>query len=159
MNAKPAGSHFLREPAMTQTVQRELFDTSEAAPEQTAGLFADVVFDRPLDHAYTYAVPDRLHAAVAVGKRVVAPFGKGDRSTVGYCVGLRTAAPPRAVKEITNVVDAEALLTDHLLRLTRGLADYYLCGWGQVLQAVLPAGVRDQAGVRKAVVVEAVGDV
>src|SRR5947209_10528622 len=32
----------------------------------------------------------------------------------------------------------------------------YLCGWGQVLQAILPAGVRDHAGVRKAVMVEPV---
>src|SRR6185436_4301571 len=73
-------------------------------------------------------------------------------------VGLRTDAPPRAVKEINRVLDEDVLLTDHLLRLTRWLADYYLCGWGQVLQAVLPAGVRDRAGFRRAVVIEAVGD-
>jgi primosomal protein N' (replication factor Y) len=122
------------------------------------GLFAEIVFDRPLDHAYTYAVPDDLHELVAIGKRVVAPFGRGDRPTTGYCVGLRTEAPPRAVKAITSVPDAEALLTPDLLRLTRWLADYYLCGWGQVLEAILPAGVRHAAGVRRAVVVTAVPD-
>jgi primosomal protein N' (replication factor Y) len=134
----------------------DLFGSIHDEPPVAAGLFADVVFDRPLDHAYTYAVPDRLHDAIAVGKRVAAPFGRGDRSTVGYCVGLRTEPPPRAVKAITNVVDVDVLLTPDLLRLTRWLADYYLCGWGQVLQAVLPAGVREQAGVRKAVVIEPV---
>jgi primosomal protein N' (replication factor Y) len=134
----------------------DLFGPVPAETPPAAGLFADVVFDRPLDHAYTYAVPDTLRAAVAVGKRVEAPFGRGDKTTVGYCVGLRTDAPPRAVKAITRVLDEEVLLTDNLLRLTRWMADYYLCGWGQVLQAVLPAGVRDQAGVRKAILVEAV---
>jgi primosomal protein N' (replication factor Y) len=120
----------------------------------TAGVFADVVFDRPLDHPYSYAVPDEFRDAVAVGKRVVAPFGRGDRPTIGYCVGLRNEAPARAVKAITGVPDAGVLLTDNLLRLTRWMADYYLCGWGQVLQAILPAGVREQAGVRRVVVVE-----
>jgi primosomal protein N' (replication factor Y) len=127
----------------------------EPAPSQT-GLFAEIVFDRPLDQAYTYAVPDSLHAAIAIGKRVIAPFGKGDKPTTGYCVGLRTEAPSRAVKAITGVPDDAALLTPNLLRLTRWLADYYLCGWGQVLQAILPAGVRHAAGVRRAVVVTAV---
>ena len=30
------------------------------------------------------------------------------------------------------------------------MADYYLCGWGQVLNAVVPAGARDKAGTRRA---------
>src|SRR5262245_16724166 len=133
----------------------DLFGIAEAAPS-VAGSYAAIGFDRPLDAAYTYVVPDQLHDAVSVGKRVEAPFGRGDKTTIGYCVGLKTDPPPREVKAILRVLDDEALLTDNLLRLTRWMADYYLCGWGQVLQAVLPAGVRDRAGTRKAVVVEAV---
>jgi len=40
------------------------------------------------------------------------------------------------------------------MKLTRWMADYYLCGWGQVLHAVVPAGVRDRAGTRIAAFVE-----
>jgi primosomal protein N' (replication factor Y) len=36
------------------------------------------------------------------------------------------------------------------------MADYYLCGWGQVLNAVVPAGARQQAGTRVTALVEAV---
>ena len=36
-----------------------------------------------------------------------------------------------------------------MLRLTEWMAEYYLCGWGQVLEAVVPAGVRGQAGTRQ----------
>jgi primosomal protein N' (replication factor Y) len=36
-----------------------------------------------------------------------------------------------------------------MLRLTRWMADYYLCSWGQVLEAVAPAGVRRLAGTRE----------
>src|SRR4051812_40166947 len=125
-------------------MQRDLFaadaDATTAAPAVAAGLFADVVFDRPLDHAFSYAVPDPLRDRIAVGKRVRVPFGRGDRSAVGYCVGLGDAPPSRAVKDVHEVLDDDVLLTDHLLRLTRWMADYYLCGWGQVLQGVVPAG-------------------
>ena len=60
------------------------------------------------------------------------------------------------MKASPGVLDDDALLDDHLLKLTRWMADYYLCGWGQVLHAVVPAGVRDNAGTRAAAFVEAV---
>src|SRR5205807_2030814 len=127
-----------------------------AEPATVTGLFAEIVFDRPLDTAYSYAVPESLREMIAVGKRVEAPFGRGDTATVGYCVGLRNRGPDRAVKPLFRVLDDEALLTDDLLRLTRWMADYYLCGWGQVLNAVVPAGARERAGTRAATFVEAV---
>lgn len=126
------------------------------SPHVGATLFAEIVFDRPLDHAYTYAVPDPLREQIAVGKRVRAPFGRGDRGTDGFCVGVTEQPPDRAVKSLTEVLDEESLLDDPLLRLTRWMADYYLCGWGQVLHAVVPAGVRENAGTRAAVFVTVV---
>jgi primosomal protein N' (replication factor Y) len=141
---------------MTQTMQRDLFTPDELPAPPAAGLFADVVFDRPLDHAFTYAVGEKLRDVIGVGKRVKAPFGRGDRATIGYCVRVSETPPQRTVKELVAVLDDEPLLTDNLLRLTRWMADYYLCGWGQVLNAVVPAGAREQAGTRTIVFVEAV---
>ena len=89
----------------------------------TAGLFADVVFDRPLDHAFTYAVRPELKDSIGVGKRVRAPFGRGDRTAVGYCVRVSETPPPRAVKELAEVLDDEALLDDHLMRLMQDTLD------------------------------------
>ncbi|HWG44761.1 MAG TPA: primosomal protein N' [Gemmataceae bacterium] len=143
---------------MTQTMQRDLFTPEAAAAGQTTGLFADIVFDRPLDHAFTYAVGEELRERIAVGKRVRAPFGRGDKATIGYCVRLSETPPERRVKELVGVLDEEALLTDNLLRLTRWMADYYLCGWGQVLGAVVPAGARDKAGTRTLTFVEAIAE-
>ncbi len=126
----------------------------EAPTATTQELFAEIVFDRPLDHAYSYGVPEPLRERLAVGKRVLAPFGRGDRQTIGYCVGVSDTKPTREVKNIVQVLDDEALLSDHLLRLTRWLADYYMCGWGQVLNAIVPAGVKDRAGTRSILLVE-----
>jgi len=150
---------FLRGAAVNQPPQRDLFgqiDTPPPAPPLEAGLFADIVFDRPLDHAYSYAVPEGLSEAIAVGKRVLAPFGRGDKATVGYCVRLSNSAPTRTVKALYRVIDNEVLLTPDLLRLTRWMADYYLCGWGQVLNAVVPAGARERSGSRTITLLEAV---
>jgi primosomal protein N' (replication factor Y) len=156
MNSIPPLPRLPWEPPVTRATQRDLFGTVSDPAVQTAGLFAEVVFDRPLDHAYTYAVPDRLREAVAVGKRVQAPFGRGDKPVVGFCVGLSDTAPEREVKELVRVLDDEPLLTPDLLRLTRWMADYYLCGWGQVLNAVVPVGAKDQAGTRATAFLEAV---
>jgi primosomal protein N' (replication factor Y) len=77
-------------------MQRDLFAPAES-PDTTPGLFAEVVFDRPLDHAFSYAVAEHLHAQIAVGKRVRVPFGRGDKTMTGYCVGLTTTHPGRSV--------------------------------------------------------------
>src|SRR6266849_6256760 len=139
-------------------MQPNLFVEADAPAAQAAGLFAEIVFDRPLDHAYTYAVPDELRETVAVGKRMQAPFGRGDKKIAGFCVGLKATAPERSVKTLARVLDDEPLLTDDLLRLTRWMADYYLGGGGEVLNAVVPAGEKEGAGTRAANFIEAVAE-
>src|SRR5262249_8848198 len=104
------------------------------------------------------AVPPELHAAVGIGKRVRVPLGRGNRPVVGYCVNVHDTPPSHATKLVQAVLDDESLVTDQLLQLTRWMADYYLCGWGQVLNAVLPAGARQQAGTHKRTFVELVPD-
>jgi primosomal protein N' (replication factor Y) len=138
-------------------MQQDLFPAEPAAPVVQTGLFAEVVLDRPLEQVYTYAVGPDLAAAVGVGKRVRVPFGRGDKALVGYCVGIVHAAPAgRTLKPVLAVLDEEPLLSDHLLRLTRWMADYYLCGWGQALNAIVPAGAKSQAGTARRLFVEAV---
>ena len=128
---------------------RSLFGEPEPPPPpqppstEPAALYADLVFDRPLEVPYTYAVPPALAADIAIGKRVLAPLGT--RPDRGWCVALRPEAPDRPCKPIIRVLDPEPLVNSHLLELTRWMAHYYLCGWGQVLQAIVPAGVRKRA--------------
>jgi primosomal protein N' (replication factor Y) len=136
--------------------QRDLFGESLPSSAGKADLFAEIVFDRPIDQAYTYAVPELARHQVAVGKRILAPFGKGQKATVGFCVGLSETEPDRAVKELKRVIDDEPLFTPDLLRLTRWIADYYLCGWGQVLNAVIPAAAKKQSGTRLVALLEAI---
>lgn len=120
----------------------------ESAAEEDR-LAAQVVFNRPLETIFYYLVPDALRGLIEPGQRVKVPFGKGNRLTVGYCVAL--GPPPRTkrtLKSVDSVLDREPLLSREMLDLTHWIAERYLCGWGQVLESVVPAGVKRKAGTR-----------
>ncbi len=132
--------------------QRRFFD-NEPAPwevdEQAEQLVATVVFSTGPGGEFDYAVPDRLVGKVEPGRRVRAPLGRSNRLVTGYCVRLETkTAGPRTLKPLEGVVDPHNLLSPAMLRLTGWIAEHYLCPWGQVIEAVVPAGVRVQAGTR-----------
>ena len=71
------------------------------------------------------------------------PLGRGNKAAVGYCVGISETKPERAVKPLLKILDEQPLLTPVLLKLTRWMAGYYLCSWGHVLDAIVPAGARN----------------
>ncbi|MEM1271668.1 MAG: DEAD/DEAH box helicase, partial [Bacteroidota bacterium] len=98
-----------------------------------------VVLPLPVDQAYTYEVPAALVGEVRVGSRVVVPFGR--RVLTGIVVGEGDAAEGRRLKPIQDVLDEEPAFTPEMLRLTRWMADYYLCSWGEAVRAALPAGI------------------
>ncbi len=137
----------------TPSQQRNLFD-AEPTPweldEQSEQLVAEIVFSAAPWGPFDYAVPDRLRAELALGKRVRVPLGRGDRVINGYCVRLENRrVGVRQLKPIADVIDERSLLSPQMLRLTEWMADHYLCHWGQALDAVVPAGVRFQAGTRE----------
>jgi len=122
--------------------------------EAPGGPYAGVVFDRPVDQIFTYRVPPQLRASARPGARVRVPLGRGNAPAVGYCVGIEEDAgpdfDPAKVKDLIEVLDEPPLIDPGMLRLTRWLSGYYACTWGQALDAVVPAGVKKQAGTRLA---------
>ncbi len=102
-------------------------------------LFANVVFPLPVDHAFSYEVPENFREIIRVGSRVLAPFGR--RKLTGFVVELTTKIAFTEVKPITDVLDDAPIFSDEMLQLARWVADYYLSSWGEVLQATLPKGI------------------
>ena len=103
-----------------------------------------VVLPLPLDGAYTYLIPESLQARADVGCRVLVPFGP--RRLTGVVVGHGGEGDGHRLKAILDVLDDEPSLTPELLRLTRWIADYYVCGWGEVIKAALPTGREEKDG-------------
>lgn len=148
---------------MTRPRQAQLFSDQDIPENLEAWevaasadrLVADVVFNRPLTTIFQYLVPDGLRDLIGPGQRIQAPFGRGGKTIIGYCVGLGTTLPQgRALKTIESVLDREALIDGRMLELTRWIADRYLCGWGQVLESVIPKGVKTNAGSREVTFVQ-----
>jgi primosomal protein N' (replication factor Y) len=107
----------------------------------TRAPFADVVVNRPVDRVFSYRIPERLIDQVAPGKRLRVPFGK-TAITVGYCVGLSNVPRVKQLKDVIAVLDKEPIADASMLRLTRWMADYYFCSWGEALDCAIPSGVK-----------------
>ena len=141
-------------------MQRSLFDTNPAPWETDAPpcVVASVLFAKGPAGPFDYLVPEALRderkpeTYLEPGRRVRVPFGRGNRTVVGYCVEVTTKqVDAKKLKTAQTVVDSQSLINPAMLRLTRWMADYYLSSWGQVLEAVVPAGVRTRAGTRQMV--------
>lgn len=101
--------------------------------------FVEVALPLPVDRQYTYGVPDTFSDPIETGFGVVVPFGK--RTMTGIVTHVTNEAPDFSAKDIIDLVDEEALLTDEQLNLTKWISDYYLCTWGEAARASLPPGV------------------
>ena len=131
--------------------QATWFGVSEP-PALPAGPYAGVVFNRPIDQVLSYHVPSRLEQMIQPGQRLRVPLGQGNKLTVGYCVRVDQKPPadfePARIKDVVELLDSRPLIDAKMLALTRWIADYYACSWGQALDAVVPAGVKKHAGTR-----------
>ena len=103
---------------------------------------AQVVVELPLETPLDYRIPPDLRTCCRIGQRVLVPLGK--RQVLGYIVGLASTSTVADLKELAEILDETPLLTPALLQLTRWIAEYYLCPWGQVLKAAVPEGFRVQ---------------
>ena len=144
---------------LMSTSQQNLFDADplpwELDASQLQSVAAVVLASGP-EGPFDYLVPESMadpadvERLVEAGRRLRVPFGRGDRTVVGYCVGVGVkAVDTRRLKSVEGVVDSRALLSPAMLRLTKWMSEYYICPWGQVLEAVVPAGVRGMAGTRE----------
>jgi primosomal protein N' (replication factor Y) len=122
-------------------------------PGHDTRAYASVALNVPLDTLFDYRVPEPLRADIAPGARVRVPFGR--REMIGYCVAFPDApgCPEDRIKDIHQLLDRPALLDERMLKLTRWMASYYCCSWGEALDAVLPAGVRKRRAPRTVLMV------
>ncbi|MBQ5316374.1 MAG: primosomal protein N' [Oscillospiraceae bacterium] len=90
------------------------------------------------DAAYTYSVPDGLD--VRAGRRVVVPFGRGDRRRMG--IVLRTfEGSADGAKEICALIDDGDFLNDEQQKLLIRLKDTAMCTYYEALRALIPPGL------------------
>jgi primosomal protein N' (replication factor Y) len=87
----------------------------------------------------TYAVPDGIDAP-PIGARVVVPLGS--RLVTGVVVERSATGELRDVKPIHQILDADSFVPPDVVALARWTAEYYLCGVGDSIPALLPPMAR-----------------
>ena len=100
----------------------------------------------PVEKEYTYELPGALEASVGVGSLVLVPV----RARVYTAIVTELDAivrPEVNLRRVRAVVSDGPVVNTELLELTRWIARYYLCAWGEALQAALPAGMQTKEKV------------
>ena len=109
--------------------------------------YVDVILPLPLEGMFTYAVSPELATRVQVGVRVVVPFSKSKRYTaiVARC---HDDKPDFEVRDVEDVLDEQPILMPQQLLLWQWISQYYMAPLGDVMNAALPAGLKNEEGYR-----------
>ena len=109
--------------------------------------YVDVILPLPLDGVFTYAISDELAARAKAGMRVVVPFNKSKRYTA-IIVSLHDRKPDFEVKPAIELLDSNPILLPVQLQLWQWISQYYMAPLGEVMNAALPAGLKNEEGYR-----------
>ena len=101
----------------------------------------DVALPLSLDTVYTYLLPDALEEFVHVGSLAVVPVRQRLMSGVVTARTHTHFAEEDKYKYVRDLAVVEPVASREILALTQWMANYYVCGWGEVLRAALPAGL------------------
>lgn len=112
-------------------------------PDRKGALYADVIVPRHIAKAFTYLVPSTLIQTIAIGHRVLVPFGRTvlEGIVISLSNRLATEIKSATLREILSLVhDKQASpLPPALFELSRKVAEYYVAPWGQCLRLILPS--------------------
>lgn len=104
--------------------------------------FVDAILPLPIPRLFTYRVPKELEALVAIGCRIVVPFGKSKILTAVIHAIHNTPPQEYEAKYIIDLLEDEPSINEVQLKFFQWLANYYLCTLGEVMQAALPSGLK-----------------
>jgi len=96
-------------------------------------LYADVVFNIPIDKPYQYKVPDNLKKYICIGKLVSTELGK--RTERGCVVRLsdKPEIEESHIKPIKNIITPDFYIDEEIIEFSKWIADYYICSFGEAL--------------------------
>ncbi|MDO4633408.1 MAG: primosomal protein N' [Eubacteriales bacterium] len=121
-------------------------------------VFADIIIDishEKLDHTFQYRIPEQFREKICTGSVVVVPFGKGNRPTKGYVVGISETLKLDAgrIKDISEILtDTESLNgEDRLVTLAAWMRETYGSTMIQALRTVIPVKKKVQKRISRTV--------
>lgn len=104
--------------------------------------YAQIVLPLNLKGSFTYKVPVELSSEIQVGMRVLVPFG-GKKIYTGIVFEFHDNEPIEFVaKEIISILDDKPIVPEEQIKFWNWLADYYLCGLGEIYRFAFPSSLK-----------------
>lgn len=104
--------------------------------------FAQVILPLNLKGTFTYKVSEDLLPKLALGMRVLVPFG-GKKIYTGIVAEIHENEPETFLpKEIHSILDAEAIVPEAQLQFWKWLSEYYLCNIGEIYRFAFPSSLK-----------------
>lgn len=92
------------------------------------------------DRLFDYAVSEELASEVKVGKRIMVPFGSGNRKRQAMVMDIKKGDTSK-LKSVISVLDKEPVLTEEMVKLAVFMKDRYFCTYYDAVKTMLPAGI------------------
>ena len=93
------------------------------------------------DSEYSYNIPMEMKSAVVPGIRVLVPFGKGNKRSIGFVTRTYLEAEYNpALKPILSVIDSESLVTEEMMKIIFWLKEHTFCTLFDGYKTVVPTG-------------------
>ncbi len=101
----------------------------------------------PVYQTFTYSVPEPFAVFIAIGKRVLVPFGR--RRETGYVFSQSQGSDIKEIKSILDILDEQPLFPPSMVPFFKWISDYYKYPVGQVVKNALPGGlnIREYASI------------
>ena len=115
-------------------------------------MYADIIIDithEKLDKVFQYRIPSELEGILEVGTEVVVPFGRGNKETGGYVIGLSetTDYDEDKNKFILRRAEDKRAIESKLVALAAWMKESYGGTMIQALRTVLP--IKKQEKIKK----------
>ena len=115
-----------------------------------ARVIVDITYEK-LDRVFEYRIPADLEGCLQVGVEVVVPFGKGNRETNGYVIGIEESCQyePEKVKDILRLAEKRMAIEGKLVALAAWMKEHYGGTMIQSLKTVLPIKKEEAKKVKR----------
>ncbi|MBQ6575334.1 MAG: DEAD/DEAH box helicase family protein, partial [Lachnospiraceae bacterium] len=121
--------------------------------QEYAQIIVDISHEN-LDRTFAYRIPEKLAGRVAVGDRVLIPFGRSNRQISGFVLEITDSCPidPGSVKDILEVTGDDLLVEQKLIMLAYWMKSRYGSTMNRSLATVLPVKKKVKAVEKREVV-------
>ena len=117
-------------------------------------MYAKVIVDithEKLDKVFEYIIPSELEGVLQVGVEVIVPFGRGNRETNGYVIGITDTCEYEAekVKPILRLAEKRMAIEGKLVALAGWMKEHYGGTMIQSLKTVLTIKKEEQQKIKR----------